>query len=320
MTAPAAAKIKVGISTCLLGVNVRFGGGHKQDAYVMGTLNDFFQWVPVCPELEVGMGVPRESVRLVGPVEDPRMLTARTRIDWTDRMNRYSRDRVEALRAEHLRGYILKSKSPTCGMERVRVYGEKGMPVRQGVGLFARALMEAMPHLPIEEEGRLHDPRLRENFIVRVFSYDRWLRLAGGSFKRADLVRFHARHKFLLMAHSPRHLAELGRLVAQAGSLKPSELREAYAGRFFSALRQKATARRHQNVLLHIAGFFRDQLESGDRRELQSAIADYAAGLVPLIVPLTLIRLYARRLGLAYIEDQVYLHPHPKELMLLNHV
>ncbi len=313
-------RIKVGISTCLLGVNVRFDGGHKRDAYVMGTLDEFFEWVPVCPEVEVGMGTPRESLRLVGTPDTPRMVTVRTGIDWTERMNRYADSRLRALAGQDLHGYILKSNSPSCGMERVRVYAEGGMPQKKGVGLFARKLVDALPYLPIEEEGRLNDPLLRENFVVRVFSHYRWHTLNQKPLRPSALVDFHARHKFLLMAHSEKHMRELGRVVADAKQYTPAALRDAYGSLFFAALAQRATRKRHVNVLQHIAGFFRKDLGTADRQELEQAIADYHQGLAPLIVPMTLIKLYARQTDASYIRNQVYLYPHPKELMLLNHV
>jgi uncharacterized protein YbgA (DUF1722 family) len=228
----------------------------------------------------------------------------------------WARERVAALREMDLDGYILKSKSPSCGMERVRVYTEAGMPSRSGPGLFARALMEAMPLLVVEEEGRLNDPRLRENFVARVFSHHRWRQLTRTRVRPADLVAFHARHKFLLMAHSEPHLRQLGRLVARARA----ELLPRYAEGFLAALRVKTTTRKHTNVLQHIAGHFRERLDRRDREELSETIEEYRQGLVPLVVPLTLLKHHVRRLELAYLQDQVYLEPHPRELMLLNHV
>ena len=312
--------IRIGVSSCLLGEEVRFDGGHKRDQYVTGILGRYVQWVPVCPELEMGLGVAREALRLVGDPNAPRLVTVKTNVDHTEGMLAWSRARVEALRGMSLDGYILKSKSPSCGMERVRVYTEAGMPSRSGPGLFARVLMEAMPLLVVEEEGRLNDPRLRETFIVRVFSHHRWRQLARTRLRPADLVAFHARHKFLLMAHSEPHLRALGRLVARARGERPEELARRYAEGFFAALQVKATRRTHTNVLQHIAGYFRERLDRRDREELHATIADYRAGLVPLVVPLTLLKHHIGRLELAYLRDQIYLEPHPRELMLLNHV
>jgi uncharacterized protein YbgA (DUF1722 family)/uncharacterized protein YbbK (DUF523 family) len=312
--------VRVGVSTCLLGEPVRFDGGHTLDPYVVGTLGRCVEWVPVCPEAEVGLGVPREALRLVGDPAAPRLVTVRSRVDHTDAMLAWARDRVERLRALELDGYLLKSKSPSCGMERVRIYTEAGMPSRSGPGVFARTLMAAMPWLVVEEEGRLNDPRLRESFVVRLFTHHRWRRLTRGRSRPADLVAFHARHKLLLMAHSEPHLRALGRLVARATTEPPAELRRQYAEGLFTGLRVKATTRKHANVLQHLAGHLRARLERHDREEVHATIADYHRGLVPLIVPLTLLRHHVGRLGLAYLRDQVYLDPHPKELMLLNHV
>ncbi len=313
-------RIRIGISACLLGEPVRFDGGHKRNAYVTEILGRHVDWVPVCPEIEIGLGVPRETLRLVGDPTAPRLVTGKTGVDHTERMQAWARGRVDALRRLDLDGYILKSRSPSCGMERVRVYSEAGLPSRSGAGLFARALMDAMPQLVVEEEDRLNEPRLRENFIVRVFSHHRWRRLARARFRHADLVAFHARHKFLLMAHSEPHLRALGRLVARAGGQAPAERLERYAAGFFAGLRVRATTRKHTNVLQHIAGVLREPLAARSRRELHETIADYSKGLVPLIVPLTLLKHHIAASGPEYLRDQVYLDPHPKELMLLNHV
>jgi uncharacterized protein YbgA (DUF1722 family)/uncharacterized protein YbbK (DUF523 family) len=318
--APGADRVRIGISTCLLGEKVRFDGGHKLDHYVVGTLGEYVEWVPVCPELEMGLGVPREALRLVGDPDAPRLVTVKTRVDHTEGMLAWARDRIRELQTLQLDGYILKSKSPSCGMERVRIYTEAGMPSRSGPGLFARVLMGAFPLLVIEEEGRLNDPRLRESFVVRLFTHHRWRQLARGRPRPADLVAFHARHKLLLMAHSEPHLRALGKLVARAGTEEPAGLAREYAEGLFTGLRVKTTIRKHTNVLQHIAGYLRERLDRRDREELHGTIADYHRGLVPLIVPITLLRHYVGKLGLSYLRDQVYLDPHPKELMLLNHV
>lgn len=321
MTAAAAPdRIRVGISSCLLGEQVRFDGGHKLDQYAVGVLGRHVEWVPVCPEVEMGLGVPREALRLVGAPEAPRLVTVKSGVDHTDGMLAWARERVQALRELDLDGYLLKSRSPSCGMERVRVYTEAGMPSRSGAGLFARVLADALPLLPVEEEGRLNDPGLRESFVVRLFTHHRWRQLVRRRARPADLVAFHARHKLLLMAHSEPHLRALGRLIAHAGTAEPVSLAQRYAEGLLAGLRVRATTRKHTNVLQHLAGHLRERLDRGDRDELHGAIADYRQGLVPLVVPLTLLRHHVRRLGLAYLQDQVYLDPHPKELMLLNHV
>lgn len=313
-------KPRIGISSCLLGQKVRYDGAHKRDAYIVEILGKFFEWVPVCPELEVGMGVPRESVRLVGDLNNPRMVGERSGRDWTRDMERFSLRRTKELETMQLSGYILKKNSPSCGMERVRVYGKKGMPVRQGRGLFATALIRHLPSLPIEEEGRLNDPSLRENFIERVFAYHRWQGLIASRPKRGGLVDFHTRHKFLLLAHGEPHYRQLGRLVAESKRYPLKTLLQAYASLFMEALAVRATVRKHTNVLEHMSGYFSKRLTPEERAELIEIIRDYRRALVPLIVPLTLIRHYVRKYQVSYLAGQFYLDPDPKELMLRNHV
>jgi uncharacterized protein YbgA (DUF1722 family)/uncharacterized protein YbbK (DUF523 family) len=312
--------IAIGISSCLLGEAVRFDGGHQKDSYITGVLGQHFSWVSVCPEMEIGLGTPRETLRLVGDPERPRMIATRSGTDLTEAMITYAGQRVRELGDQGLSGYILKRASPSCGMERVKVYTEDGMPSRAGSGLFARALMDAFPLLPVEEEGRLTDPHLRDNFITRVFSYRRLTALRDSAPRPADLVAFHTAHKCLLLAHSPAHYASLGRLVADLKRVPRAEWLERYGREFLEALGAKATTKKHVNVLQHIMGFFKDHLTAGEKRELLGLISDYAKGLVPLIVPITLINHYVARFEVAYVADQVYLHPHPKELMLRNHL
>jgi uncharacterized protein YbgA (DUF1722 family)/uncharacterized protein YbbK (DUF523 family) len=312
--------LRLGISSCLLGEQVRYDGGHKRDAYLVGTLGPHIEWVPVCPEVEMGLGTPRDTLRLVRIGKEARMIMPKTGADHTQRMRSFSKQRVRELAGQDLCGYILKKGSPSCGMERVRVFEAHGVPAKSGRGLFAQALLERFPDLPVEEEGRLADPRLRENFIERVFAYHRLRSLFAGKWKLGDLVRFHTAHKLLLMAHSPRMDGDLGRLVANAHTVPRPALSARYGTGFMGALRVIATPSRHANVLRHMTGYFRDQLDGDSRRELLVLIADYQRGLVPLIVPLTLIRHYVRGFRIAYLEGQVYLDPHPKELMLRNHV
>ena len=312
---------RIGISSCLLGQRVRYDGGHKKDKFLTQTFGRFVEWVAVCPEVEVGMGTPRESIRLVGSATSPRLVGDRSGRDWTDSMLTYSTRRVQELGTMPLCGYVLKKDSPSCGMERVRVYPGKGTaPNRNGRGMFAQVLLEASPLLPIEEEGRLNDPKLRDNFIERIFAYQRWNMLLEDRPSVGKLVAFHTAHKFVLMAHSDPHLRQLGRLVAGAKGRPLREALEAYGCLFMEALRVPATVRKHVNVLTHLAGYVSKPLSPDERAELAETIADYHHGLVPLIVPITLIRHYVKKYRMAYIQDQVYLQPHPKELMLRNHV
>jgi len=312
--------IKVGISTCLLGQKVRFDGGHKRDRYITDILGEFFRFVPVCPEVEVGMGVPRESVRLEGTPEAPRMVAPKSGKDWTLTMNRYSDKRVRQRDFSDICGYILKKDSPTCGMERVRVYGPSGMPARNGQGLFAGSLMQHHPLLPVEEEGRLNDLKLRENFIVRVFAYWRLRNLFSPGFGLSRLVKFHTEHKYLLLAHSPRHYQSLGRLVATSKKMSPAEIRQEYSPVFMDALKTKSTTSKNINVLHHILGFLKKLISADEKKSILEAIEDYRAGMVPLVVPLTLLKHYVILNDVEYIRDQIYLNPHPKELMLRSHV
>jgi uncharacterized protein YbgA (DUF1722 family)/uncharacterized protein YbbK (DUF523 family) len=322
--APAAAPrgegIPVGISSCLLGHEVRWNGGHKQDRYITDTLGRWFTFVPVCPEEEMGLGVPRETLHLEGDPETPRLVFRKTRGDITDRMLAWSAERVERIASLGLCGYILKSDSPSCGMERVKVHGAAMGAGKRGVGLFARTLLDRLPLLPVEEEGRLHDPRLRENFIERVFAYRRLQELLSQRLTAGRLVDFHTRHKLLILSHSTEYYREMGRLVADARTLPARDLAERYATLFMAALRLKATPRRHANVLQHILGYMKKGLDRADKEELLAAIDEFRRERIPLVVPLALLRHHLRRLKIKYVLDQVYLSPHPTELMLRNHV
>jgi uncharacterized protein YbgA (DUF1722 family)/uncharacterized protein YbbK (DUF523 family) len=313
-------KIRIGVSSCLLGNQVRFDGGHKRNEFVTDVFGQFVEFVPVCPEVEIGMGTPRESIALRRQDGELRLLGNRSGADFTAKMKSYADKRTRALGAEDLSGYILKKDSPSCGMERVRVYAENGMPSRNGVGMFAAALLRRYPNLPVEEEGRLSDPKLRENFVERVFAFRRLQDFFAARWTVGGLVAFHTAHKLVLLAHAPNAYRELGRDVAAAKKIPRPEFRREYETRFMSALKKLATPPRHVNVMQHMLGYFRDHLEEVARRELAAVIDDYARGLVPLIVPLTLIRHYVRRFEVEYLAGQVYLNPHPKELMLLNHV
>jgi uncharacterized protein YbgA (DUF1722 family)/uncharacterized protein YbbK (DUF523 family) len=320
MSETASAPIRIGVSACLLGEKVRFDGGHKRNPYLVETFGHYVEWVPVCPEVELGLGTPRETLRLVRISNDIRLLMPKTGADHTEAMRAYVVHRLAELAEEDLSGYVLKKDSPSCGMERVRIFDAHGVPAKSGQGLFAEALLQHFPNLPVEEEGRLTDPHLRENFIERVFAYTRLRSLFSGRWKVGDLIAFHTAHKLLLMAHSPHAYQDLGRLVAEAKSAPRAELRDRYESEFMGALREMATTKRHANVLQHMVGYFSKQLDSDSRQELQALLQDYRAGFLPLVVPLMLIRHYVRKCDVTYLRGQVYLEPHPKELMLRNHV
>ncbi len=318
---PQDCRLRLGVSTCLLGERVRYDAGHKLDRFLVNTLGEYVEWVPVCPEVECGLPTPRESMRLVGDPEQPRLIAPRSGTDYTVQMLSWAERRLDELERMKLHAFIFKKDSPSSGRFRVKVYDENGVPARVGVGLFAQAFVERFPHLPTEEEGRLNDVGLRENFIERAFVYCRWQRFLDAEPTAGGLVRFHSGLKMTLMAHSPAHYQELGRLVAQAGNLDWQALRETYVRILMEGMEGLATPGKHANVLQHLMGFLKEQLASEDKQELLGLIDDYRTGLVPLIVPLTLLRHHlARHEVPEWVDRQVYLHPYPKELMLRNHV
>jgi uncharacterized protein YbbK (DUF523 family)/uncharacterized protein YbgA (DUF1722 family) len=312
--------IRLGVSTCLLGEKVRYDGGHKRDAFLVEELGPWVEWVAVCPEVELGMGVPRPAVRLVDEEGELRMLSPDTGADFTAPMRAFAAERVRELQALELDGYVLKKNSPSCGLARVKVWGLAGPKRRDGVGLFAAALVSAWPHLPVEEEGRLSDPHLRENFVERVFCRNRWRALVGGARTRARLVQFWTAHKLLVRAHDEVGYGRLGRLVGSAKRGSTQELFARFEAEFFAALAHRATRARHTNVLQHALGHLRGELDAGERAQLAAAIEDYRRGLLPLVVPVTLLRFQIRKHALGYLEGQLYFDPHPKELMIRNRV
>ena len=314
------ARIKLGISRCLLGEPVRYDGGHKLDRFLTETLGKYVEYVPVCPEVECGMPIPREAMHLEGNPELPRLVTIRTKIDKTDQMTAWAEKRVVELEKDGLMGFIFKSDSPSSGMERVKVYNDKNMAIRKGVGLFARAFMDHFPLLPAEEEGRLHDPAIRENFIERVFALARWRELLAANRGFGGLVEFHTKHKFLILAHSTKSYQEMGRLVAGAKRTPLQKLFDSYQSLLMEALRIRATPKKNANVLMHMAGYFKDRLSSAEKKELLEVIELYRNGMIPLVVPITLIKHYVLIYDQPYLRVQEYLNPHPVELQLRNHV
>ncbi|MGQ9569469.1 MAG: YbgA family protein [Thermodesulfovibrionales bacterium] len=312
-------KIKIGISSCLLGEKVRYDGNHKKDQYITDTLGHYFEWVSICPEVEYGLPVPREPMHLIGNPTSPRLVTIHTGIDHTEGMLKWAEKRLKDLEKEEICGFIFKSKSPSSGIGGVKVYTPSGMPSKKGIGIFGGAFMKKFPLIPVIDEGRLHDPILRENFIERVFVYKRWKEFMqkGGSVK--DLVDFHTKHKLLILSHSPKHLNLLGQLIANSKKYKPIELRSEYINFLMEGLQLNATVKKNTNVLFHLAGYFKKYLSSDDKKELLEVIEDYHKGYVPLIVPIILIKHYIRKFNEPYLKRQYYLNPHPIELMLRNH-
>ena len=313
-------KIKLGISACLLGEPVRYDGGHKLDRFLRDTLGQYVEYLPVCPEVECGLGIPRESMHLEGDPAAPRLITSRTRRDLTEQMLTWAQRRLQELAAADLCGFIFKSKSPSSGMERVKVTDAKGMPRHVGTGLFAAAFMHRFPLLPVEEEGRLHDPVLRENFIERIFVFKRWREMTGGNPGLKDLIAFHTVHKLSIMAHSPKHYRAMGKLVAGAKAMPPEELYSQYSQLLMEAIKLKATLKKNTNVLQHLMGYFKKLISADEKQELLEVIEHFHQGHFPLIVPITLLNHYVRKYDQPYLRQQTYLRPHPLELQLRNHV
>ena len=312
-------RVRIGISSCLLGQRVRFDGGHKKDEFLTSHFGRFVEWVPLCPEVEIGLGVPRESLRLVDEKKGIRLIAPRSGTDHTELMSKWAKQQGRFIADQELSGYVLKRSSPSCGLERVKVYRGTGLLHRAGRGLFAEALLDQLQNLPTEEEGRLNDPRLRENFVSQVFCYKRWQDLLKEGLTHSRIMQFHAQHKFLLMAHGQTGMRSLGNLLGRSGkSVHADPLGAKYFDKFCEVMRQTPTRRNHANVLQHLAGYFSVHLTSDDRAELAHVIDSYRGERLPLIVPVTLIRHYVRKLNVQYLEDQVYLNPHPDELNLLN--
>jgi uncharacterized protein YbgA (DUF1722 family)/uncharacterized protein YbbK (DUF523 family) len=311
--------ITVGVSSCLLGEPVRYDGGHKHDRYITDTLGRYFRFLPVCPEVGCGLPVPREAMRLEGDPANPRLVTHRSRRDLTGQMQAYCTKMLRELERADLCGFIFKKGSPSSGLFRVKVYNT-GVPAKSGSGLFAAAVASHFPLLPLEEEGRLNDPVIRENFIERVFSYRRWKDFLANAPSLGRLVAFHTAHKLLMMAHCPEIYRTMGALVAQGRELPTQELLLRYEELFMKGLARHATTTKNTNVLQHVMGYFKRQLSTEEKQELLELIDQYHEQLAPLIVPLTLIKHYVDKYDQPYLKGQVYLSPHPSQLMLRNHV
>jgi len=313
-------KFRIGISSCLLGNEVRWNAGHKLDKYLTHTLGQFVEYVPVCPEVEAGFGVPRESFRLVGDPDSPRLVTFKSKTDHTDRMVSWAKKRVKELETEDLCGFVFKSDSPSSGMIRVKVYNEKGMPHKVGIGMFARAFMEHFPLIPVEDDGRLNDPVIRENFILQIFTMKRWRDNLARKRGIGNLVDFHTRNKLLMLSLSPKHYRLMGKLVAEGKKMPLGDLYDQYQLLLMEALKLETTIRKNINVLQHLMGYFKKQLSGDEKQELLEAFDQYRSEYVPLIVPITLINHYVRKYDQPYLKQQTYLNPHPVELKLRTHV
>jgi uncharacterized protein YbgA (DUF1722 family)/uncharacterized protein YbbK (DUF523 family) len=315
-TNPSEKKIPIGISSCLLGQEVRFDSGHKHNSYITGTLSQYFEFKAFCPEVYIGLGIPREPIRLIEENDKIQCVGTKTPdLNFTEQLTA-SADEQKHWHAK-IFGYILKKDSPSCGMERVKVY-KNNQPQRSGQGLYARQLMKNFPNLPVEEEGRLGDPILRENFIKRVFIYERWRELYQTDLSIASLTRFHARHKLILMSHDQDKARELGRKLSEIKSDAIASFALEYEASLMSLLKIKATRKNNVNVLQHIQGYLKNFLDKEDKRELTEVIEQYRLGFLPLIVPITLLKHHFMKHPNDYIGDSYFINPHPKELMLLN--
>ena len=313
-------KIKIGISSCLLGWKVRFDGQHKYDPFIVETLGSFMDFTPVCPEVECGLPIPREAMRLVGDTDSPRLVTIKSGIDHTEKMQTWAKGKLEILDQSNLCGFIFKSRSPSSGMERVKVYHPSGgTPAKKGVGIFARMFIELFPQVPVEEEGRLYDPVLRENFIERIFVYHRWKEMLDKNNSVNGLISFHTQHKLILMAHSPLHYRETGKITASAKKDNLIIVQHNYLKSMMAGLKMTATVKKNFNVLQHILGYFKKDLESAEKSEMLEVMENYKNELIPLIVPVTLLNHYVAKFNQQYLKEQFYLHPHPLELKLRNH-
>lgn len=313
-------KIKIGISSCLLGEKVRYDGGHKHDRHITETLGQYFEWVPVCPEVECGLPVPREAMHLIGNPASPRLITIKTGIDHTERMQTWAEKKLKELKKEGLNGFIFKSKSPSSGIGGVKVYTPSGIPSQRAKGIFGNSFMQHFPLIPVIDDGRLHDPGLRENFIKRVFVYRRWKELTQKGLSIRGLINFHTEHKLLILSHSQKHYSALGRLVATSKRRDLKSLQSEYINLLMEGIRLQSTVKKNTNVLLHITGYFKNHLPSDEKKELLELIEYYHKGYVPLIVPIVLIKHYVRKIDEPYLKKQYYLSPNPMELMLRNHV
>lgn len=310
-------KIQIGVSSCLLGEEVRYDGGHKRNVYITGALSKYFDFKAICPEMAIGLGVPRPTIRLVDKGTGIRVIGVNdSSLDVTDKLRSFSQEACRKLAM--LSGYILKKDSPSCGMERVRVYNSNEMPEKRGRGIFADTLMQMWPNLPVEEEGRLMDPVLRENFIERVFIFYRWQQLIRNGLTANKLVEFHTQHKFNVLAHDETTYRQLGRMVAELNKDNLQAVANNYVDSLMTGLRKPATRKRHANVLMHVMGFFKNQLSGDDKQEILELLEAYRKGQLPLIVPITMMKHHLRRYPHPYIEQQYYMNPYPEELMLRN--
>lgn len=309
-------KIPVGISACLMGDEVRFNGGHKKSALCSDRLEAYFEFQRFCPEVAIGLGVPRQTIRLVGDFKTPRAIMPSTDADLTEHLADYGHEIAKV--AQGLSGYILMKDSPSCGLFSTKVYsGTTPLPGKRA-GIFVQALKDQLPLLPMEEEARMNDAGLCENFIARVYAYHDWRVNFLPQATPQALVAFHSRYKYFVMAHGQTLYRSLGRLVAGAGVGDFAQLVKDYEWAFFNGILKPPTRRNHTNVLFHILGYLKKQVAAPLKQDLLKAVEDYHQALVPLIVPITLLKHYLTHYACDYINQQVYLTPYPEQLKLRN--
>ena len=297
--------LKIGVSSCLLGNEVRYDGRHKQMRYITDILSNYFTLIPVCPEIEIGMTVPREAVWLVGNPASPEMIGINSGKNWTKKITNYSKKKIKEPDYKDLSGFILKSKSPSCGMERVEVYISSNNIKKSGVGLFAKELMKKFPFLPVVEEKRLNNLQLRENFIVRVFSYIRLQELFKNYFSKNKVIEFHLNHKYLMLAHSPKHFTLLEKLVAKIKNMKPSDFKNEYERLFMEGLKYQATIKKNSVVLYRIINLIKKQITTSEKEYILKTIDNYQNGVTPLIMPITLLKYYVEKHDIQNLKNQL---------------
>ncbi|OFZ45763.1 MAG: hypothetical protein A2381_15045 [Bdellovibrionales bacterium RIFOXYB1_FULL_37_110] len=312
-------QLRLGISACLLGAKVRYDGAHKLDKWIKNTLGQFATFIPICPELECKMSIPRPPMHLEGTRDNPHLIQTLAKLDLTKQMNSWIKPKIKELKYKNLDGYILKTRSPSCGLRDIKIFSPTGKLVsKTGTGLFAKAFLKAFPLLPVEDEDRLQDPKCRENFIERIFVMKRWRELLTHKKSLKALINFHTKHQLLMMSHSLPHYQKMGKLLA---SHRPDGLAlyQSYQKNMLEALRLPTTTKKHFHVLQHAIGYFKSDLSSAEKKELLNILKQYKTDKLPLLVPITLINHYAKKLHKDYLLEQYYLNPHPKELKIKNH-
>ncbi|MDD3325250.1 MAG: DUF1722 domain-containing protein [Sulfurospirillaceae bacterium] len=310
--------MKIAVSACLLGEKVRFDGGHKQDAFIMKQLSHYASFVPFCPEAKA-FGIPRPSIRLVKEKclevisnKDGRSLLTPLEVAVSNELT--------MLEKHSLTGIILKSKSPSCGLGSAKVYLPNGQSIGKGNGVMAQKLQDVYPYLPIEEEGRLQDPWLRENFVMQLFAYDRWMKLLETPVTMHTLISFHTASKFLLQAKNEQNYRELGKIVANHESRDITTCLSEYGTIYLKTIAIKSSIKKTRNVLEHMAGFLKKVLHVNEKEMLHQLIQEYAEGIIPLITPMSILLMLAKKYDITYLLEQYFISPYPKELALRSSI